>query len=91
MASMEKFKLGFRSLASDISTNTAPVNSSGFSSSSDQAHVLVHRAPVGRVVSVSTCSKICAISFVVGVFVGFTLKRRVRRWASKLLKRLKDD
>ncbi|RWW49121.1 hypothetical protein BHE74_00044754 [Ensete ventricosum] len=44
---MEKFKLGFRSLASDIGTNTAAVNSSGFSSSSDQAHVLVPRAPIG--------------------------------------------
>ncbi|KAF6146710.1 hypothetical protein GIB67_008996 [Kingdonia uniflora] len=44
-----------------------------------------------QMVSVWTCSKICAVGFFVGVVVGFTLKRRVRRWASKLLKRLKDD
>uniref|UniRef100_A0A803NTA1 Transmembrane protein n=1 Tax=Cannabis sativa TaxID=3483 RepID=A0A803NTA1_CANSA len=44
-----------------------------------------------RVVSLWTCSKLCAICFTVGVVVGYTLKRRVRRWASKLLKRLKDD
>ncbi|XP_019245815.1 PREDICTED: uncharacterized protein LOC109225563 isoform X1 [Nicotiana attenuata] len=44
-----------------------------------------------QVVSLWTCSKICAICFVAGVFVGYTLKRRVRRWASKLLRRLKDE
>ncbi|KAK6147561.1 hypothetical protein DH2020_018473 [Rehmannia glutinosa] len=38
-----------------------------------------------------TCSKLCAICFVAGVIVGYTMKRRVRRWASKLLRRLKDD
>ncbi|GMY36509.1 Transmembrane protein [Fagus crenata] len=59
-------------------------------SSSNQSHVLVTRAP-RQVVSLWTCSKICAISFAVGVVFGFTLKRRVKRWASKLLKRLKDN
>lgn len=44
-----------------------------------------------QVVSLWTCSKVCAISFAVGVFVGFTLKRRCKRWVTKLLKRLKDD
>lgn len=42
-------------------------------------------------VSLWTCSKLCAFCFAVGVVVGFTLKRRVRRWASKLLRRIKDD
>ncbi|KAM6583660.1 hypothetical protein CsatB_010662 [Cannabis sativa] len=59
-------------------------------SSSDQPRVLVTRSS-SRVVSLWTCSKLCAICFTVGVVVGYTLKRRVRRWASKLLKRLKDD
>uniref|UniRef100_A0A0E0BX14 Uncharacterized protein n=1 Tax=Oryza meridionalis TaxID=40149 RepID=A0A0E0BX14_9ORYZ len=58
---------------------------------SEQAHqVLVPRA-AGRVVSLSTCTKISAVSFAVGVVVGFTLKRRLRRWAARLLKRIKDD
>jgi hypothetical protein len=38
-----------------------------------------------------TCTKVGAISFVVGVTVGFTLKRRLRQWAARLLKRIKDD
>jgi hypothetical protein len=33
----------------------------------------------------------CAIFFVAGIVVGYTLKKRVRRWAAKLLRRLKDD
>ncbi|XP_075673831.1 uncharacterized protein LOC142643171 [Castanea sativa] len=56
-------------------------------SSIDQSHVLVTR----QVVSLLTCSKLCAITFVVGVVFGFTLKRRVKRWASNILKRLKDN
>ncbi|KAH0650617.1 hypothetical protein KY285_030712 [Solanum tuberosum] len=43
-----------------------------------------------QAVSLWTCSKLCAICFVAGIFVGYTLKRRVRRWASKFLKGLKD-
>ncbi|KAF3971595.1 hypothetical protein ACB098_07G010900 [Castanea mollissima] len=60
-------------------------------SSIDQSHVLVTRSPPRQVVSLLTCSKLCAISFVVGVVFGFTLKRRVKRWASNILKRLKDN
>ncbi|KAF5748396.1 hypothetical protein HS088_TW04G00349 [Tripterygium wilfordii] len=59
-------------------------------SASDQSSVLVTRPP-RQVVSMWTCSKLCVIFFVAGVVVGYTLKRRVRRWAAKLLKRLKDD
>lgn len=44
-----------------------------------------------KMVSVSTCSKLCAVFFVAGVFVGYSLKKRVRRWLSNLLKRLRDD
>ncbi|XP_031392720.1 uncharacterized protein LOC116204666 isoform X2 [Punica granatum] len=52
--------------------------------------VLVTRNP-RQSVSLWTCSKLCAFFFVAGIFVGYTLKRRVRRWASRLLKRMKDD
>ncbi|KFK44063.1 hypothetical protein AALP_AA1G211200 [Arabis alpina] len=55
----------------------------------DGSGILVNRPPSG--VSVLTCSKLCAVVFVAGVFVGFTLNRRVRSWASKLLRRIKDD
>ncbi|GMI88535.1 hypothetical protein like AT1G19240 [Hibiscus trionum] len=64
--------------------------SSSALTSSDSARVLVNRPP-RRVVSLLTCSKLCGICFVAGIIIGYTLKRRVRRWASKLLKRLKDD
>ncbi|XP_024195559.1 uncharacterized protein LOC112198657 [Rosa chinensis] len=30
-------------------------------------------------------------AFVAGIIVGYTLKGRVKRWANKLLKRIKDD
>ncbi|EES02495.1 hypothetical protein BDA96_03G077200 [Sorghum bicolor] len=59
-----------------------------FSEQAQQA--LVPRA-AGRVVSLSTCTKVSAISFAVGIVVGFTLKKRLRRWAARLLKRIKDD
>ncbi|OIS99951.1 PREDICTED: uncharacterized protein LOC109228537 [Nicotiana attenuata] len=58
-------------------------------SSADQSQLLLTRSPT-QAVSLWTCSKLCAICFVAGVVVGYTLKRRVRRWASKLLKGLKD-
>ncbi|KAG8046097.1 hypothetical protein GUJ93_ZPchr0008g13411 [Zizania palustris] len=52
---------------------------------SEQAHqVLVPRA-AGRVVSLSTCTKISAVSFAVGVVVGFTLKKRLRRAVERLI------
>ncbi|XP_051222340.1 uncharacterized protein [Lolium perenne] len=65
-------------------------NSSASGSAAFPDQVLVSRA-AGRVVSLSTCTKVGAISFVVGVAVGFTLKRRLRLWAARLLKRIKDD
>ncbi|GAB2219214.1 hypothetical protein Drorol1_Dr00006845 [Drosera rotundifolia] len=54
------------------------------------AGALITRTP-RNVVSLWTCSKLCAAFFVAGVLVGYTLKRRVKRWASKLLRRMKDD
>ncbi|KAE8688064.1 respiratory burst oxidase-like protein E-like isoform X1 [Hibiscus syriacus] len=58
--------------------------------SSDSAYVLVNRT-ARQFVSLWTCSKLCGICFAAGIIVGYTLKRRVRRWASRLLKRLRDD
>ncbi|KMZ56540.1 hypothetical protein ZOSMA_93G00040 [Zostera marina] len=61
-------------------------------SDSDQFPISVPISPnQGRVVYLRTSFKLCVISFTLGVFVGFTLKRRLRRWVNKLLKRLKDD
>ncbi|GKV24688.1 hypothetical protein SLEP1_g34271 [Rubroshorea leprosula] len=64
----------------------------GFSSSlvsADQSRMLVPRPP-RNVVSIMTCSKLCAVCFAAGILVGFTLKRRLRKWASKVLHKLKD-
>ncbi|KAG1339237.1 hypothetical protein COCNU_04G015430 [Cocos nucifera] len=85
--SVEQIKLGLRSLVPESKTDLSSLHSGV---SSGQAGVIIQRAS-GRVVSLSTCSKLCAVSLMVGVFIGFTLKRRVKQWASKLLKRLKDD
>ncbi|KAK8698530.1 hypothetical protein V6N13_114642 [Hibiscus sabdariffa] len=74
----------------DLPYNLRGGGGAASSSSSDSSHVLVNRPPRG-VVSLWTCSKLCGICFVGGIIVGYTLKRRVRLWASKLLKRLKDD
>ncbi|KAJ4782442.1 transmembrane protein [Rhynchospora pubera] len=70
--------------------NSPTIASGSLASSSSQPQLLV-RAPTGRVVSLWTCTKISLISFGVGVVVGFMLKARVRRWATKLLKKIRDD
>ncbi|XP_022754768.1 uncharacterized protein LOC111303034 [Durio zibethinus] len=67
-----------------------PAGASSTLSSVDSSRVLVTRPP-RQVVSLWTCSKLCAICFVAGIVVGYTFKRRVRSWAFRLLKRLKDD
>ncbi|CAO2823126.1 unnamed protein product [Amaranthus hypochondriacus] len=59
-------------------------------SSSLSPGVLITRPPRNWV-SIQTCSKLCAVCFVAGIFVGYTLKKRVRRWLSRLARRLKDD
>ncbi|XP_021756719.1 uncharacterized protein LOC110721828 [Chenopodium quinoa] len=60
------------------------------SASYGHSGVLVTRPP-RQSVSLWTCSKLCAVCFVAGIVVGYTLKRRVRRWLSSLARRLKDD
>ncbi|PKA64897.1 hypothetical protein AXF42_Ash011499 [Apostasia shenzhenica] len=86
--SMEGFKLGNRS--APLEPISEKLSSKASELSLDQARIFSRTSP-RHVISLGTSSKLCAISFVVGVFVGFTLKRRLRLWASKLLKRIKDD
>ncbi|KAG2595712.1 uncharacterized protein LOC120706009 [Panicum virgatum] len=74
--------------AAQDAANSSSRSAAAFSEQAQQ--VLVPRA-AGRVVSLATCTKVSAISFAVGVVVGFTLKKRLRRWAARLLKRIKDD
>ncbi|KAG8376267.1 hypothetical protein BUALT_Bualt09G0045500 [Buddleja alternifolia] len=81
------------SLDKNKSIDSSAANSSSSAAatySADQSRLLLARPP-RQFVSLWTCSKLCAICFVAGVVVGYTLKRRVRRWASRLLRRLKDD
>nr|XP_017240646.1 PREDICTED: uncharacterized protein LOC108213369 [Daucus carota subsp. sativus] len=88
---MGKREYGSSSSSSKVVTAAANISSSPSSSSSyDRSAQLLNRSH-RQVVSVWTCSKLCAFCFVAGILVGFTLKRRVRRWASRLLRRLKDD
>ncbi|XP_030539584.1 uncharacterized protein LOC115747529 [Rhodamnia argentea] len=103
---MESIRKAVRDIAKDVKLSTSPSPSSSGSahfggegrapgvgvalSAPEHPPVLFTRNPRG-VVSLWTCSKFCAISLVAGIFLGYTLKRRVRGWVSKLLKRLKDD
>ncbi|GJN37498.1 hypothetical protein PR202_gb26465 [Eleusine coracana subsp. coracana] len=75
-------------LAAQEAANSSSRSAGAFS---DQAQQLLVPRAAGRVVSLSTCTKVSAITFAVGVVVGFMLKKRLRRWAAKLLKRIKDD
>ncbi|CAN6470035.1 unnamed protein product [Victoria cruziana] len=81
---MDRFRPGLRSLLPENASISQPSYSSGGS-------YVVARSSSGKTLSLATCSKACALSFIIGVFVGFTLKRRVRRWAAKMLKKWKDD
>ncbi|XP_037411346.1 uncharacterized protein LOC119274732 [Triticum dicoccoides] len=74
--------------AAQDAANSSSSSSSSRSAFSDQ---LLLPREAGRMVSLSACAKFGAVSFVVGVVVGFTLNKRLRRWAAKLLKRIKDD
>nr|GLL23349.1 uncharacterized protein LOC109188424 [Ipomoea trifida] len=65
-------------------------SSASASSSADHSQLLITRPP-RQMVSAWTCSKLCAVCFVAGIFFGYTLKKRVRGWASKLLKQMKKD
>ncbi|XVF88945.1 hypothetical protein PTKIN_Ptkin19aG0092000 [Pterospermum kingtungense] len=87
-------KSGLPSFFPDIPNNLrgggAGAGASSSFSSADSSRILVTRSS-RQVVSLWTCSKLCAICFVAGIVVGFTLKRRVRQWASRLLRRIKED
>ncbi|WCJ42847.1 hypothetical protein M5689_023631 [Euphorbia peplus] len=99
---MEEAQKFFRNISKELKSVNASSSESPYlsgkggltaalpSSSSDQSRILVSR-PSRQMVSLWNCSKLCVVFFVAGVVVGYTLKRRVRRWASKLLRRLKDD
>ncbi|XP_057767728.1 uncharacterized protein LOC130988006 [Salvia miltiorrhiza] len=87
----------FSSYASSLE-KAKPLNSSLSSSgtgssvalSVDHSGMSVTRSS-RQFLSLWTCSKLCAGCFVAGVVIGYTLKRRVKRWASRILRRLKDD
>ncbi|CAL5376823.1 unnamed protein product [Camellia sinensis] len=92
---MEGLQKAFRDFSQDpklgfLSSSSISGGGRASALSADQSQVLVTRPP-RQTVSLWTCSKLCAICFVAGVVLGFTLKRRVRRWASKLLRRIRDD
>ncbi|KAH7851351.1 hypothetical protein Vadar_010372 [Vaccinium darrowii] len=97
---MEGLQKAFRAISENPKLAQLGMPSSSSSSSTEgggavtlstnHSGVLITRPP-RQSVSLWTCSKLCTICFVVGVIAGFTLKRRVRRWASKLLRRLKDN
>ncbi|KAK6126711.1 hypothetical protein DH2020_039550 [Rehmannia glutinosa] len=91
-AKLSSFASSLEKVKSIDSAPSSSASGIGYSSalSTDQSRLLLTRPP-RQFVSLWTCSKLCAICFVAGIFVGYTLKRRVRRWASKLLRRLKDD
>ncbi|KAE8768537.1 hypothetical protein D1007_59979 [Hordeum vulgare] len=80
------------STSSAVGRLQAAANSSSSSSSrSSFSDQLLLPREAGQMVSLSACAKFGAVSFVVGVVVGFTLNKRLRRLATKLLKRIKDD
>ncbi|XP_047951465.1 uncharacterized protein LOC125196848 [Salvia hispanica] len=88
--SAEKFSTYASSLEKAKPLNSSLSSSSVAALSVDQSGRLVTRSS-RQFISVGTCSKLCAFCFVAGVFIGYTLKRRVKRWASRILRRLKDD
>nr|XP_043608170.1 uncharacterized protein LOC122579967 [Erigeron canadensis] len=90
---MEGFQKTIRTAMVNLPTAAASINNTTGSvsaSSSDPTSLLLTRPP-RRAVSLLTCSKLCGVFFVAGIVVGFSLKQRLRRWAARLLRRLKDD
>ncbi|CAA0836864.1 Unknown protein [Striga hermonthica] len=86
------------SLASSLEkTNSAspsPSSSSGigppsYSLSADQSRLLLARPP-RNFVSLWTCSKLCAVFFVAGIFVGYTLKKRVHENLGESFEKFED-
>ncbi|KAG9443701.1 hypothetical protein H6P81_015041 [Aristolochia fimbriata] len=85
---MEDVSQGLRSVAQQESLRTDYMG--GPSASAGKTHVVLRTSP-GSAVTMVKCAKACAISFSIGVVVGFMLRKRFRRWIAKKLKRLKDD
>ncbi|KNA17182.1 hypothetical protein SOVF_082330 [Spinacia oleracea] len=95
METLESVQSAFRKISKDAkslgsSAFEPQLTSPSPSSSYGPPGVLATR-PSRQWVSLWTCSKLCAVCFVAGIVVGYTLKRRVRRWVSNLLRKLKDD
>ncbi|KAL2939257.1 hypothetical protein RDABS01_000088 [Bienertia sinuspersici] len=94
---MEGVQNAFRKISKDAKSlgssafDASSTPSSSSSSSYDLPPGILATRPPRNLVSVGTCSKLCAAFFIAGVFVGYTLKRRVRRWLSSIARRLKDD
>ncbi|KMT03400.1 hypothetical protein BVRB_8g190880 [Beta vulgaris subsp. vulgaris] len=92
---MENVQSAFRKISKDAKTAASSAMEAQSthppSSSSSLPYGVLATRPSRQWVSIWTCSKLCAACFVAGIFVGYTLKRRVRRWISNLLRRMKDD
>ncbi|CAH9130067.1 unnamed protein product [Cuscuta epithymum] len=86
-------KTTIRSISSFFEKSNLNSSTSGSSqttrAAADHSQLLLARPP-RQMVSLWTCSKLCAVCFVAGIFIGYTMNWRVKWWASKLLKRLKD-
>ncbi|CAI0387643.1 unnamed protein product [Linum tenue] len=75
----------------DLGGKLGPATATLSSSTANHSRVLAVRPPSRNMVSAWTCSKLCLLFFAAGIVTGYRFKRRVRIWASRLLKRLKDD
>ncbi|CAL0304824.1 unnamed protein product [Lupinus luteus] len=65
--------------------------SAALASPNSPSSIVLATRPSSHVLSYWACSKLCAIFFIGGVAFGYTLRGRVRRWASNILKRLRDN
>ncbi|CAA6658699.1 unnamed protein product [Spirodela intermedia] len=91
---MDRFRLHFLlgedapgAARAGTARSVVPAGSAGASRSfsSDRNRILV-RDPSRRVVSLAACCGICLASFAAGIVAGIALKRRLQRWAAKLIK-----
>ncbi|XP_057422404.1 uncharacterized protein LOC130716218 [Lotus japonicus] len=74
-----------------VSGDLRTPSSLSFGNSHGRAHdssLVLATRPSRQALSYWTCSKLCAICFVAGVVFGYTLRGRVKRWASKILRKL---
>ncbi|ESW26543.1 hypothetical protein PHAVU_003G128000 [Phaseolus vulgaris] len=81
-------------MAGAVSKVSGDINSSNFDRIQPppppplDSSLLLATRPPRHAVSYSTCSKLCAICFVAGMVFGYSLRGRVKRWASNILKKL---